>query len=280
MKNVPKNKRRINMLRDEEKRKLTNYNGENSNAILSTLKFNGKSKSIDDFNVLEDYYSRFCEQPHTVQIIHDDAQFFRLDTIKREIKSLFPKSKLIYRDSYFDVKTNISQTGREVWFIENGYILTIYANSSSVFYTNPEIDVKLDKDVELISSNYLITPPPDSKNYNLSIERSIFDIFNKSVVNEISKNSIGLISVDNGNLFVREFTIDKKIKIPELDLYYGEGFTEFDKKLVKKLTHDDKGLVLLHGQPGTGKCVKGNSIVTVRDKKTGVIKTVNIEDLM
>jgi hypothetical protein len=125
MKNVPKNKRRINMLRDEEKRKLTNYNGENSNAILSTLKFNGKSKSIDDFNVLEDYYSRFCEQPHTVQIIHDDAQFFRLDTIKREIKSLFPKSKLIYRDSYFDVKTNQDSIAPVLKFLKEDMVRLI-----------------------------------------------------------------------------------------------------------------------------------------------------------
>jgi hypothetical protein len=241
------------MIRDDVKKKPTNYYGENSNAILTTLKFNGKSKSVDDFNVLEEYYNRFGEQPHTIQIIHDDAQFFRLDLIKREIKSLFPKSNVVYRDSYFDVKTNLSQTSREVWYIEKGYLINIYANSSSVFYTNPEVDVKLDKDVELISSNYLICPPPDSKNHNLSIEKSIFEIFSKSVVNEISKNSIGLISVDNGNLYVREFTIDKKIRIPELDLYYGEGFTEFNKKLIKKLTYDDKGLVLLHGQPGTGK---------------------------
>jgi hypothetical protein len=241
------------MLKKETTGKLTNHFGENSNSILTTLKFNGKSKSVDDFNVLEEYYSRFSEQPHTVQIIHDDGQFFKLDQIKKEMLKSFPKSKLIYRDSYFDVKTNLSQTSREVWFIETGYIMNIYANSSSVFYTNPEVDVKLGKDVELISSNYLISPPPESKNYNPNIEKNIFDIFNQSVVNEISKNSIGLISVDNGNLYVREFTIDKKVKITDLDLHYGTGFEEFNKELIKKLTHDDKGLVLLHGLPGTGK---------------------------
>ena len=58
---------------------------------------------------------------------------------------------------------------------------------------------------------------------------------------------------NSSSLYVREFTLDKKIKIPDLDLYYGEDFTDFSKKLIRRLTKDDKGLVLLHGKPGTGK---------------------------
>ena len=140
------------------------------------------------------------------------------------------------------------------------------------------MDVNLDKNTELISSNYLVCPPPDSKKHNINIEKNIFEIFNKSVVNEISKNSIGLISVDNGNLYVREFSIDKKVKIPDMDLYYGEGFADFSKKLIKRLTYDDKGLVLFHGLPGTGKCVDGSTIVTLRNKKTKKIEQISIED--
>jgi len=229
-------------------------NSDNANSILTTLKFNGKSKSVDDFNVLETYYSRFKEQPHTIQIVHDESEFFKLDFIKKEITKEFPKSKILFRDSYYDVKKNVNQSAREVWLIEEGYIMNIYSSSSSVFYTNPEIDVQLDKDTELISSNCLVCPPPDSKKYNPLVEKKIFDIFNRSVVSEIMKNSVGLISMDsNGSLYVREFTLDKKIRIPDMDLYYGENFKDFSKKLIKRLTFDDKGLVLLHGKPGTGK---------------------------
>jgi hypothetical protein len=229
-------------------------NSDNTNSILTTLKFNGKSKSVDDFNVLETYYSRFKEQPHTIQIVHDESEFFKLDFIKKEITKEFPKSKILFRDSYYDVKKNVNQSAREVWLIEQGYIMNIYSSSSSVFYTNPELDVQLDKDTELISSNCLVCPPPDSKRYNPIVEKKIFDIFNRSVVSEITKNSVGLISMDaNGSLYVREFTLDKKIRIPDLDLYYGEDFKDFSKKLIRRLTVDDKGLVLLHGKPGTGK---------------------------
>jgi len=227
---------------------------DNSNSILTTLKFNGKSKSIDDFNVLEEYFGRFNEQPHTVQIVHDECEFFKLEHIKKGIKKEFPKCKIIFKDSYYDVKKSVNQSSREVWLIESGYMMNIYSSSSSVFYTNPELDVELDKDTELISSNCLVCPPPDSKNYNPVVEKKIYDIFNGSVVSEILKNSIGMISMDsNGSLYVREFTLDKKITIPSLDLYYGDGFKDFSKTLIKRLTNDDKGLVLLHGKPGTGK---------------------------
>lgn len=258
---------------------VINFRGDSS--ILTALKYNGKSKSVDDFNVLEEYYNRFQEQPHTIQIVHDESEFFRLDYIKKEIKDRFPKSKIIFKDSYYDVKKNTNQSSREVWLIEEGYIMNVYSSSSSVFYTNPELDVHLDKDTELISSNCLISPPPDSKNYNVNVEKKLYEIFNGSVVSEILKNSVGLISMDsNGSLYVREFSLEKKIKIPDLDLYYGDNFKEFSTKLIKRLTKEDKGLVLLHGKPGTGKCVHEKTEITVRDKKTGEIKIIKIEDLM
>jgi hypothetical protein len=221
--------------------------------ILNTLKYNGKSKAIDDYNILEEYNNKYGEQPFTTQIIHEDCQFFRLDYIKEDIKKKFENSTLIYRDSYFDIKTNIRQTIREVWCIADGYLLNMFSSSSSVFYSNPEIDIKINKDDALVSSNYLLLPANSSKYYNEEIEITLHEIFKHAIINEISKNSIGLISVDNGNLFVREFTMDKKVRIPDLDLYYGSGFSVFNKKLMKRLTHDDKGLVLFHGLPGTGK---------------------------
>lgn len=225
----------------------------NEQTVLNTFRFNGKSKVITDFNILEEYSNKFGEQPFTSQIIHEDCQFFRLDYIKEDIAKYFKNSKIIYKDTNFDIKLNISQTINEVWYLTEGYLLNIYSNSSSVFYSNPEIDIKLNKDNDLVSSNYLLLPSDTSKNYNKEIEKKLYEIFNRAVINEISKNSIGLISIDNGSLFVREFTMDKKVKIPDLDLYYGDGFADFNKKLIKRLTHDDKGLVLFHGLPGTGK---------------------------
>jgi Cdc6-like AAA superfamily ATPase len=57
----------------------------------------------------------------------------------------------------------------------------------------------------------------------------------------------------NGDLFVKDFSLDKKFKIKDLDVHYGENFKIFHNELFKKLKSDKKGLVLLHGSPGTGK---------------------------
>jgi hypothetical protein len=66
--------------------------------------------------------------------------------------------------------------------------------------------------------------------------------------------SIGIISSDNGDYYVKNFSLEGKT--PPLihpDLHYGEGFLEFHTSLIDRLKHKTKGLVLLHGEPGTGK---------------------------
>ena len=45
----------------------------------------------------------------------------------------------------------------------------------------------------------------------------------------------------------------------------------------------EKGLIqniLLHGSPGTGKCVDENTIITVKSKKTGQIVDISFKDFM
>ena len=45
----------------------------------------------------------------------------------------------------------------------------------------------------------------------------------------------------------------KKTKL-DLELYYEDDFIEVDRTIQNRLTKkDDKGIVLLHGLPGTGK---------------------------
>lgn len=37
------------------------------------------------------------------------------------------------------------------------------------------------------------------------------------------------------------------------EIFYGEGFNEFNEKLINRLDNEKKGVVLFHGEPGTGK---------------------------
>ncbi len=63
---------------------------------------------------------------------------------------------------------------------------------------------------------------------------------------------INLISKDVGYLQLKPMEI-KKTKL-DLSLYYEDSFLETDKLIQNRLSKiDDKGIVLLHGLPGTGK---------------------------
>jgi hypothetical protein len=66
--------------------------------------------------------------------------------------------------------------------------------------------------------------------------------------------SIGIISSDNGDYYVKNFSLEGKTpSFTYPDLHYGKGFEEFHTSLLDRLKNKTKGLVLLHGEPGTGK---------------------------
>lgn len=66
------------------------------------------------------------------------------------------------------------------------------------------------------------------------------------------KQEINLVVRDGGSLDLKSMEI-KKTKL-NLDLFYEDDFPGIDQLIVKRLnTLKEKGLVLLHGKPGTGK---------------------------
>lgn len=74
------------------------------------------------------------------------------------------------------------------------------------------------------------------------------------ISSESNSPSIGIISMSDGDFYVKRFSLEGKT--PEFlfpDLHYGEGFETFHTSLLNRLDKNTKGLVLLHGEPGTGK---------------------------
>lgn len=66
------------------------------------------------------------------------------------------------------------------------------------------------------------------------------------------KFELNLITTDNGALTLKPMEF-KRTKL-DLHLYYEDSFLAIDQLIFKRLnTEDDKGIVLLHGLPGTGK---------------------------
>jgi hypothetical protein len=68
----------------------------------------------------------------------------------------------------------------------------------------------------------------------------------------VKKSNIHLVKSDMGHLDTEEYYLN----IPELDieLNYGKDFVKIHNTIVKRLnTQGDKGIILFHGDPGTGK---------------------------
>jgi hypothetical protein len=249
--------------------------------ITSALRSNGKSKPVEDFNILDEYQLRFSETPSLLKITHDDCDLFLYEKLKKLLKEEFKSSKILFNDTEYNLKRDKYITNREVWYIEDGYLLNLWTSESKNIYSNPELDIKMSKHDQLIEGNTLLVPPHNSSKINKEIEQRVINTFKTTTIKEYERNMIGMMSVEGtGELYVKDFSLDKKFKIHDLDLHYGEGFKDFHNKLFKKLKTDKKGLVLFHGEPGVGKCVHGKTKVILRNKDTGEIKEINIEELM
>jgi len=74
----------------------------------------------------------------------------------------------------------------------------------------------------------------------------------KEFQKDMGKSSIQLVRSDMGHLDTEEYDLT----VPEmnLELNYGRDFLKIHELIVKRLnTNGDKGIILLHGEPGTGK---------------------------
>ena len=74
----------------------------------------------------------------------------------------------------------------------------------------------------------------------------------KEFQKDMAKSSIQLVKSDMGHLDTEEY--DLTVPEVDLELNYGKDFLKIHDIMVKRLnTGDDKGIILLHGDPGTGK---------------------------
>jgi len=225
---------------------------ENNSQLLSALMTNGKSKNIDDFNLYDEYITLNKEKPSMMRYVGDSSDYYDLKKIKKEIKINFIKNKTIYSENTFSIINAKVISKKDIFYLDNGYYLTLHSDSADNFFNNPKEDISVDNSFEICDYATLTLPPIDSQNYNEDIAKMVGKILKKSIIKENIKTTIGLAAIDNGDLYVRDFNIGN-FSVKYMDLHYGDGFVEFNRKLIKKLKKDKKGLVLLHGLPGTGK---------------------------
>ena len=64
---------------------------------------------------------------------------------------------------------------------------------------------------------------------------------------------IYMIQTSESGFELEGHVVEDNFEIKDLDLNYGHGFTGFHNELMKRFENETKGLVLFHGEPGTGK---------------------------
>ena len=166
----------------------------------------------------------------------------------------------------------------EEWKIETEKIGYNSNNIIILINRRDQILVKINLDVVKKDEAVMI-----EFSYNLklgtNIQQYIIDLGLETFVRQKKRSNINLVRSDMGQLDTEEYDIP--IPVIDLELNYGMDFLKIHELIIKRLNKDkDKGIILLHGDPGTGKCVVGKTIVTLRNKTTGEIFTKNIEDLM
>ena len=109
----------------------------------TALRSNGKSKSVEDFNVLDEYQTRFNETPSVLKITHDDCDLFLYEKLRKTLEEEFKNSRIIFSDNEYNLKRDKYINNREIWYIEEGYILNLWTSETRNIYANPELDIKM-----------------------------------------------------------------------------------------------------------------------------------------
>jgi hypothetical protein len=241
-------------------------NDDNNNA-LSAIATNGKSKSIFDFNTLGYFYNIHKKHPNIYRFDSDDV-YFRYDDIIKKLKKEYKEFEIIFTDATSNVDDKTYQINEQFIKLTDDIFISI----NGLIGNNMMIDGYDDiKDTQLITNfNMLVNGVLDKK-----ILTDINKSLNTGRVKEKENISIGIVSISDGQYYVKDFNIiDKILNLKDLDLHYGAGFEEFHNKLVERMLKETKGLVLFHGSPGSGKTtIVRHLIKTIkqRDKKNNVL---------
>lgn len=241
---------------------------------------NGKNKNPEDFNALEEYLHRFNEKPSTLTIKNNLGDYYDLSMVTKQLKKDFKHLKVLFTAQFQELSKDTTLNRRIIYQIQDGYILDMYNELAKNVFDNPKEDINKKEFTELIEINNLLCPNIDSNFYDIKVNEKIKKAFvNARIEYENIDVTIGMVSMEDGELCVEDFKLDNIEDMVMPDLHYGEGFEVFHLKLLEKLRNETKGLVLLHGQPGTGKCVTKDTKITIRNKITGELKKIDIKDL-
>jgi len=239
-----------------------------SDAVARQLSSLGKPRTLHVTDVKCIYDALYPDEPNPQRIEYASSTEKSFD-VEKFLSVILKDDWVIFRKEVtYVIEDDLYKDTFLVIAKEPGYLLTISLNYESddarkntvpVTILNwkeeeedsvwPSIEGK--KAISTGFNFYYSIIDPDGLEKTKKI---LADAYKNSLLPNSDDASIGIISSDQGEFYVRRFSL--KEKTPSFlfpDLHYGEGFTEFHESLLTRVEKDTKGLILLHGEPGTGK---------------------------
>lgn len=178
---------------------------------------------------------------------------FYLSKFKR-----LPKQIYVSEVNHFDVHSYMQSQGFKETVWEKRYAQTHLITDGSVAYIKGDVIVDCYFSTELNQEKTEIDQSASRISISLYYSKltteleNIVSFLQKKIYVPTKKGKISLIVKRGNSLDTQSFKV--KMEAMDVELNYGSKFKEAYDRIVKRLnTKDDKGIVLLHGTPGTGK---------------------------
>jgi hypothetical protein len=214
------------------------------------------SPTPDQFSTFRYYVVTNNEAPSMT--VYDGDTFEVIALMKDLIENM--GAKIIhshYRkeiDSYEEVRMMRYTLG----FPNKGYLLTasqIQEEDGSEYDVSNYIRSINEHEYETVYTSQLtLTHPSDgSGRRDEGFEEELESYMTLCTLERIpEKPKIYMIQFSQ-NFYLKSHAVEDNFEIKDLDLNYGHGFAKFHNELMGRFLNESKGLVLFHGEPGTGK---------------------------
>jgi hypothetical protein len=198
---------------------------------------------------------------------HPDWQIDRLDCLRFYLdeNKTFPNSsewngeKAISLDLMLEFlnkedfaivqQRNFSAGIRQIILCKKGLVINIFSYAKDIDYFSdvPEfISIKKNRKI-IVSTRFEVL------HEELNKPKFIDKLVKYSTLKEnSSRPTVNIISKDAQGFKLVEVIIDTTYN-GDFDIHYGKGFTKFHNTLITKMNNTHKGIVIFHGDPGTGK---------------------------
>lgn len=194
------------------------------------------------------YVNKFNRQPNVTELTN-----VKLCVVFDLIKSnKYGKVKNILQNNEYSWDKNKIEFDKTIFILPNKMMISLCYDDVFIYYQNSEFEI-----VKNIIDEF--------KNYKAECKEEDFEM--------------NVITVSNNSLELK--TINITPTELDLDLYYNDDFKAVDATIKERLANEkDKGIVLLHGLPGTGKTTYLRHLIGSLKKKVMFVSPSVASNLM